>query len=133
MTPVVFTFLILVCLSSTAQTGNVSLHQDLRLTSLYERSLSKADSVVDYQWQNVYRIVVCSSQDRQKIFQLKARLMSTYPNSDVFVAYQSPFFKLKLGDFLTQIEAETFEKAFTLKFKLQTYIVLDKRLTRFKM
>ena len=54
--------------------------------------------------------MVLSTNDRNLAMQLRSRLLQQYPEHKVYMIYQNPFIKLKMGNFVEKTEAESFRK-----------------------
>jgi len=72
-----------------------------------------------------YRILVINSPDRQKVFAAKAKLYEQFPDWTSYLFYQSPNYKLKLGNFKTQEEAEDAMKQLSRLFPSGLYVIPD--------
>ncbi len=57
-----------------------------------------------------YRLMVLSSNDRNLAMKLRSSLLQQYPQHKVYMVYQNPFIKLKMGNFVEKAEAENFKK-----------------------
>lgn len=57
-----------------------------------------------------YRVMVLNTNDRALAYKTKGQLLSRYPDQQVYMSYQSPFFKLKMGDFTDKSDAENLHK-----------------------
>ncbi len=57
-----------------------------------------------------YRLMVLSSNDRNLAMKLRSTLLQQYPDQKVYMVYQNPFIKLKMGNFVEKAEAENFKK-----------------------
>jgi hypothetical protein len=57
-----------------------------------------------------YRLMVLSSNDRNLAMKLRSSLLQQYPEHKVYMVYQNPFIKLKMGNFVEKTEAENFRK-----------------------
>jgi hypothetical protein len=72
-----------------------------------------------------FRILVVNSPDRNKVFTAKARLYQEFPDLKLYLLYQAPNYKLKAGNFMTQEEAEDFQKQLARFFPSGLYIIRD--------
>jgi SPOR domain len=72
-----------------------------------------------------FRVQVASTNLRDKAFKLKADLLIKYPNEKVYVVFQSPSFKVRMGNFLKREDAEKFRKQYGKEFLDGMYIVED--------
>ncbi len=57
-----------------------------------------------------YRLMVLSSNDRNLAMKLRSSLLQQYPEHKVYMVYQTPFIKLKMGNFVDKSDAENFRK-----------------------
>ena len=53
-----------------------------------------------------YRLFVLKSDNRAYAMQVRSYLLQNYPEEKVIMTYQSPFIKMKFGDFVDKKEAE---------------------------
>jgi len=72
-----------------------------------------------------YRIQVISSTDRNKVFAAKSKIYQQFPDLKPYVLYQPPYYKLRVGNFKTQPEAEDFEKQLSSLFPSGLYVLRD--------
>ena len=57
-----------------------------------------------------YRLMVLSTNDRNEAMNLRTRLLQLYPDQKVYMIFQSPYIKLKFGNFVEKKEAEKVKK-----------------------
>lgn len=57
-----------------------------------------------------YRLMLISTNDRILAMQLRSTLMQYYPDHKVYMLYQVPFIKIKMGNFVEKDEAEKVKK-----------------------
>jgi hypothetical protein len=72
-----------------------------------------------------YRIQVMNSPDRNKVYAAKAKIYQEFPDLKPYLLYQAPNFKLKVGNFMTQQEAEDFMKQLSRLFPSGLYVIRD--------
>lgn len=72
-----------------------------------------------------FRIQVINSPDRNKVFAAKAKIYQEFPELKPYVKYQSPNYKLKVGNFMTQEEAEAYQQRLSRLFPTGLYVVPD--------
>lgn len=92
----------IISLVSMAQNDNVSYHQDhqvTELTDLYKTYNNKND-VADG-----YRIQISFSNDRQEAYNNKSKIYKELPGEKCYVEYEEPYYKLRIGDYMTRLEA----------------------------
>ena len=72
-----------------------------------------------------YRLMVMSTNKRDEAIAAKSKLYSYYPDLKSYLLYQSPFFKLKVGNFRTRDEAEKYRKSMAPLFPKGVFILND--------
>lgn len=55
-----------------------------------------------------YRVQVFYGSDRKEAFNEQARFRSLYPRIMTYITYNEPNYRLKVGDFRTRMEAQSF-------------------------
>lgn len=111
-----------------AKGGSVVFHQDKRIERLVaENSANPGAPPLGFRVQvfssNVHRTA------KDEAFTLERQLSEAFPGTGIYVSYSSPFWKVRVGDFLTQEEARLFSEQLLSKFpKLRgtTYTVRDR-------
>lgn len=72
-----------------------------------------------------YRIQVINSPDRGKVFAAKARVYEQFPDWKPYLLYQSPNYKLRVGNFKTEEEAQDAMKQLSKLFPSGLYVIPD--------
>lgn len=73
---------------------------------------------------NGYRIQIFSDNKKQPARDEKAKFLSLYTSVKAHEVYQQPFFKIRVGDFRTKLEAYKFQKEIQAQFP-NSFIVKD--------
>ena len=72
-----------------------------------------------------FRIQVINSTDRSKVFAAKAKVYEQFPDWKSYLLYQSPNYKLRVGNFKTQEEAQDAMKQLSRIFPSGLYVIPD--------
>jgi hypothetical protein len=72
-----------------------------------------------------YRIQVINSSNRDKVFAAKTKIYQQYPELKVYLLYQPPNYRLKVGNFKTSEEADVYVKKMASLFPTGMYVVHD--------
>jgi hypothetical protein len=72
-----------------------------------------------------FRIQVISTSKRDDAFQMKADLENRFPNEKTYIIFQSPSFKVRIGNFIKKEEANKFKTELNKIFPNGVYIVDD--------
>ena len=108
------------CLSITvagiAQTdslGTVEVVKDYRIDLLVKKQ-SQINKLSVYKNSKGeykgYRLMVLNTNNRDLAYKTRTDILRYFPDNNVYMAYQSPYFKIKVGDFLKKEDAEKFKK-----------------------
>jgi len=71
-----------------------------------------------------FRVQIHVGGEREKAKEMKSKFLSQYANLQAYESYQSPNFRLRVGDFRTRIEAIKFQKKIVSVFPT-AYVVAD--------
>jgi len=111
-------FLILVCFLPfvvKAQSVSPDIVKDPRLDLLIKKQteLNRKVYMENNRTAQGYRILVINTSDRQKAMDTKSTLMRDFPDHKTYLIYQSPHFKIQIGNFRTRPDAEGLRKQIT--------------------
>ena len=87
-------------------TGKITVIKDPRLDILAKRELEF--NTMGLKAAKGYRLLVMSSNDREKVMAARAKLLQQFPDQKVYMTFQFPNIKLKFGNFVEKPEAERF-------------------------
>src|SRR6202167_4167873 len=110
-----------------AQTSSVIVHKDPRIDSLVSKQIQINDETTKDSRRNIpgFRILVITSNDRNKVFNAKAQLYEQYPELQPYIMYQAPNYKLKVGNFKNSEEAQPYFDKIVKLYPSGVYIVHD--------
>jgi hypothetical protein len=126
-------FFVSLCLLSCSlwaqvPTPGIVLHKDSRIDALLKKQ-SDINKVAAQKTSSGmykgYRVMALNTNDRDLAYKTKAQLLSRFPEYQVYISYQTPFFKLKIGDFIKRPEAEELRKRVAVMMPQGVYIVPD--------
>jgi hypothetical protein len=106
----------------------VVLHKDSRIDVLLKKQADINKVAVVKTSSGKYkgfRVMALNTNDRELAYKTKAQLLSRFPDYSVYMSYQTPFFKLKIGDFIKRADAEDLRKHLSMMIKQGVYIVPD--------
>lgn len=108
--------------------GRVLFHQDPRIELLINENKSSGTKELQG-----FRVQVFSSNAQRtakdEAFSIEQRLVQAFPSHKVYVTYTSPFWKVRLGDFIDQESAKEFTEELLQKFpalRKDTYTVRER-------
>ena len=129
MHKIVFVALLFVARQGLAQTdsGGVVVNKDPRLDSLVQKQIEINELTTRDARRSVpgFRIQVMNSPDRNKVYAAKVKIYEEYPDLKPYLLYQAPNYKLKVGNFKTQEEAEQGLQQLSRLFPSGLYVIRD--------
>jgi hypothetical protein len=101
------------------------MYKDARLDLLIKKQseLNKEVYLENRKTGPGYRVLVINTNDRNKAVAVKTKLMQEFPDQKTYLIYQSPYFKIQIGNFKNQKEASTL-RGQVLKFYPDNVIVV---------
>lgn len=91
-----------------SDTTGVVVNKDPRIDMLVRRQIAVNEEATRESRRNVpgFRIQVMNTPDRNKIYDAKAKVYEQFPDWKPYLLYQAPNYKLRVGDFKTEDEAQ---------------------------
>lgn len=94
-------------ITDTMNNGTVIIEKDERLDILGEKMLAyNINLAKSVRSGKGYRLMVLRTNDRNMAMQLRSKLLQQFPEHKVYMVYQNPFIKIKMGNFTDKDEAE---------------------------
>jgi hypothetical protein len=101
---------------------NVKIIGDAYLDSLIERNIELNQAANGIQG---YRIQIFFGSDRRAANEARTKFLQLYPETEAYLVYQQPNFKVRVGDFRNQLEAQAIFRGLLAQFET-VFIVPDK-------
>src|SRR3954449_10632911 len=101
-----FTFILLVFVAMSARSfaaDSIIVHKDVRLDMFTARqaAVNKATAkMTSNGMYRGYRLQLLNTRARDEAFKLKYKLLQSFPDQLTYILYQSPYFKVRIGNFL---------------------------------
>ena len=110
------------------ETGpTVIVHKDPRVDALVKKqaSINITAKKAAGRTMRGYRLLVINTNSRDEAIAAKTKIYTHFPDQKAYLTYQSPFFKLKAGNFQTRDEAIRYQKLLNSLFPKGVFIVND--------
>ncbi|HMZ45913.1 MAG TPA: SPOR domain-containing protein [Chitinophagaceae bacterium] len=122
-------FILLFCCGQFLYASDtIIVHKDSRLDILTQKQIiiNKRSSMLTSTGQyKGFRLQIISTREREKAFNIKAELLTKYPEEKSYVLFQSPYFRVRIGNFVKREDAEKFRKILNKTYKNGVFIVED--------
>ena len=116
----VFTFL---CISNLSHAQKfVQVISDEKLDTLIEKNIESNKTINGIQG---YRIQIFFGSERKAAHDAKNKFALLNPEYEAYLIYQQPYFKVRVGDFRTKLEAQALFKKVLPEFE-RVFIIPDK-------
>jgi len=109
------------------QTTAVIVYKDPRIDILVKKqsSINTAVKKASARSMRGYRLMIINTNKRNEAIDTKTKIYTYFPELKAYLSYQSPYFKLKAGNFKTRDEAEKYRKMMTTMFPKGVFILND--------
>jgi len=94
--------------NDTVPLGIVTVHKDPRI-DLLGKKMADYNAAIAYNNSRStkgFRLMVLSTNDRALAMKIRAQLLQQFPEQTIYMSYQSPYIKLKFGNFVERDDAE---------------------------
>lgn len=97
--------------ADTISKGIVTVSKDPRIETLGKKMAEYNESLSSkLRSTRGYRLMLLSTNDRSQALQIRTQLLQLFPDQQVYMVFQSPYIKLKMGNFLEKAEADDIRK-----------------------
>lgn len=106
----------------------VIVHKDARMDQLTNKQIqaNKRASLLTSSGQyKGYRVQVVSTSNRDQAFKVKGELISKFPDQKTYALFQSPNFKVRIGNFIKKADAEKFKLQLAKLYATGVFVVED--------
>jgi hypothetical protein len=106
---------------------DVIIHADPRVEMLVKKQsdINLAVKKANARTARGYRVLVINTNKRDEAMAAKTKIYSNFPELKAYLVYQSPFFKLKAGNFRTREEAEQYKRSLSYYFPKGVMVIND--------
>jgi hypothetical protein len=110
-----------------SDTSSVIVHRDARVDALVkkEAAINAAIKKASARSMRGYRLLVVNTNKRDEAIDAKTKVYTYFPELKAYLVYQTPYFKLKAGNFKTRAEAEKYRKDMASFFPKGVFIIND--------
>ncbi|MEO7524308.1 MAG: SPOR domain-containing protein [Ferruginibacter sp.] len=112
-----FTWMNITLSAACAQPGDsaikptIKVSKDDRIDMLGKKMAEYNESLaLKIRMERGYRLTLLNTIDRTLAIQVRSKLLQQFPDQNVYMTFQSPYIKLKFGDFLEREDADKMRK-----------------------
>lgn len=117
----------------SSDTGTVHISKDPRLDKLVQKQIEVNEYTTRTARRNVagFRILILNTKQRQEALDGKGLIYEKFPELKAYLWHQSPYFKLKAGNFKLKEEAELYVRKMKPYFPRGVFVINDEIDTNF--
>jgi hypothetical protein len=110
-----------------SDSGSVVVHRDPRLDLLIKKQsqINEETSRDSRKSGKGFRLMIINTNKRDEALAAKAKVYSHFPELKAYLSYQSPYFKLKVGNFKDRKDAEAYQNKLNIYFPKGVFIMND--------
>lgn len=108
-------------------TSTVIIHKDARLDRLISKQaeINEISSRESRRTMRGFRLMIITTNNRDEAIAAKTTIYTYFPELKAYLWHQSPYYKLKAGNFKERKEAEDYQKKLNIYFPKGVYIMQD--------
>ncbi len=108
-------------------TSSIVIHKDPRIDLLVKKQIEVNEETTRNARRFIsgYRIQVINTSDRNAAIAAKTKIYQLFPELKAYLLYQSPYFRLRVGNFKDKDEAEDYRKELSKEFPNSVFLVRD--------
>ena len=112
---------------TTDNTSSVIIHKDTRLDLLMKKQaeINEITSREARRTSKGYRLMIITTINRDEAISAKTKVYTYFPELKAYLWHQSPYYKLKAGDFKERKDAELYQKKLNSYFPKGVFILSD--------
>jgi len=105
----------------------VIVHKDPRLDLLVKKQavINEATSRDGRRTDKGFRLMIVSTNNREEALAAKTKIYTYFPELKAYLWYQSPYFRVKAGNFKDRKDAEAYQKRMNTYFPRGVFIMKD--------
>ena len=121
------TFILFAAGASAQDSSLVIVHKDPRLDVLLKKQgeINAAIKKANARTAKGFRLLVINTNKRDDAIAAKTKVYTNFPELKAYLVYQSPYFKLKVGNFKTRDEALQYQKSLGFYFPKGVFVIAD--------
>lgn len=107
--------------------NSVIVHKDPRVDILVKKQaqINEETTKEGRRTAKGYRLLVINTNKRDEAIAAKTKVYTYFPDLKAYLIYQSPYFKVKVGNFKDRKDADEFRKELTTLFPSGVFIIND--------
>jgi hypothetical protein len=113
--------------AQTSDSNSVIIHKDPRLDLLVKKQaeINEATTREGRRTDKGFRLIIISTNSRDEALAAKTKIYTYFPELKAYLWYQSPYFRVKAGNFKDRKDAESYQRRMNIYFPKGVFIMKD--------
>jgi hypothetical protein len=113
--------------TNPVDSNTVIVHKDSRLDLLVKKQavINEVTSREGRRTDKGFRLMIISTSNREEALAAKTKVYTYFPELKAYLWHQSPYYKLKAGNFKDRKDAEAFQRRLNVYFPKGVFIMKD--------
>ena len=113
--------------TTTLDSNTVVVHKDPRIDMLVSKQaqINEETSRDTRKTTKGFRLMIISTNNRDEAISAKTKVYTYFPELKAYLWHQSPYYKVKAGNFKDRKEAEAYQKKLNVYFSNGVFIMND--------
>lgn len=113
--------------TATSDSNSVIVHKDPRIDLLIRKQaqINEVTSRNARRTDKGYRLMIISTNNREEAIAAKTKVYTYFPELKAYLWYQSPYFRVKAGNFKDRKDAESYQRRMKPYFVNGVFIMND--------
>jgi len=113
--------------AKAVDSNSVIVHKDTRLDLLVKKQaqINEVTSRDGRRTDKGFRLMIISTNNRDEALAAKTRVYNYFPELKAYMWYQSPYFRVKAGNFKERKDAEAYQRKLNAYFPKGVFIMKD--------
>lgn len=124
---IIFVFFSFNCFAQKSDSNSIVVHKDPRLDLLVKKQaeINKTTGLESKKTDKGYRLLIISTNNRDEAVAAKTKIYKNFPSLKAYLWYQSPYFRVKAGNFKDRDVAASYQRRLNIYFPNGVFIMKD--------
>lgn len=90
------------------QAGTIQIIKDPRIDTLLQKHIAINKTISTIEGYRIQIFFDAGNYSRRNALDVKERFLEFYPDMEVYITFREPYYRVRVGDFLSRMDAEGF-------------------------
>lgn len=109
-------FFLILAASAAAQPGTLTVNQDPRVDELVRRHVELNEKMIGIPGYRIQIFFASGNDSKDRANAVRAEAMKSHGDQPVYMIFEAPYYKVRMGDFRSRLDAERAMQSIRLSF-----------------